>query len=135
MKLFSFSWKSENTSLKDTEICYISTTWKTTFFLNLMTFSKSRHSLDLCITASSPFMRMLLHFCEWLSSFIWLDPAGKWHNEKGKWKSFFFLLENQKIYKSYSNWSVSYLYYPQMTHLNTNSVFYCFVNKWYHSRF
>lgn len=63
---------------------------KQLFSLNFMTFSKSRHSLDLYRTAASPLMRMLVHFCEWLSSFIWLDTAGKWHNEKGKWKSFFF---------------------------------------------
>lgn len=98
LKKFSFNWKSKNTSLKDMEKYYISISWKTLFFLNLMTFSKSRHSLDVCITAASPFMRMLLHFCEWLSSFIWLDTAGKWHNEKGKWKSFFFFSWKTKKY-------------------------------------
>lgn len=74
-----------------------------TFLVNVMTFPKSRHSLDLCITAASPFMKTRLHFCEWLSSFIWLDTAGKWHNEKGKSKSFFPLLENQEMNKSYQN--------------------------------
>lgn len=138
MTKFSFNWKSKNTSLKDMEKYYISISWKTLFFWNLMTFSKSRHSLDPCITAASPFMRTLLHFCEWLSSFIWLDTAGKWHNEKGKWKSFFFfLLENQEIYKSHSNWSFILVacITAQTAYLITNSVFYCFVNNWEYNIF
>lgn len=132
--MFSFHWKSKKTSLKDMEIYYISITWKTTFSLNLMTFSKSRHSLDLCITAASPFTRIHLHFCEWLSSFIWLDTVGKWHNGKGKWKSFFcFSWKTKKGINHIETEALVACITAQATHLNTNSVFYCFMNKWYYS--
>lgn len=131
LKKASFNWKSQNTSFKDMEKMQHFDHMENTFFINIMTFSKSRHSLVLGITAASPFMKMHLNFCEWLSSFIWLDTAGKWHNEKGKWKFFFFsLLENQKMYKSYLNWSISCLYCHTTIHLNTHSVFYFFVNNW-----
>lgn len=111
IEIIFISLKNKNASLKDMEIYCIFIPGKTTFSLNLMIFSKSRHSLDFCITAASPFTRMHLHFCKWLSSFIWLDTAGKWHNGKGKWKFFFFLLKNQEMYKSYWNWSICCLYY------------------------
>lgn len=111
IEIIFISLKNKNASLKDMEIYCIFIPGKTTFSLNLMIFSKSRHSLDFCITAASPFTRMHLHFCKWLSSFIWLDTAGKWHNGKGKWKFFFSLLKNQEMYKSYWNWSICCLYY------------------------
>lgn len=56
---FLFNWKSMNTHLKDRETHYISITSKITFFLDLMIFSKLRHSLDLCTTEASPSTRML----------------------------------------------------------------------------
>lgn len=124
IEIIFISLKNKNASLKDMEIYCIFIPGKTTFSLNLMIFSKSRHSLDFCITAASPFTRMHLHFCKWLSSFIWLDTAGKWHNGKGKWNFFFFpSWKTKKCINHIETEAFVACITAQNTHLNTHSVF------------
>lgn len=115
LKKASINWKSKNTSYKDMEKILHFDHMENTFFINVMTFSKSRHSLDLGITAASPFMKMHLHFCEWLSSFIWLDTTGKWHNEKGKWKFF-----------SFPSWKTKRC----INHIQTEALAVCIATQW-----